>query len=129
MPRSSEPSWKAWLRDPRHAVRAALGVLLAANLAAAGSDLSLWGLFLQADIVVKVVMLLLLLASLHAYFRWRDRATLYYLWAQVGAAPVAGAAPSAPGITAVVGTGVRPSGRATVRAPTFRAELKERFSA
>ena len=35
MPRSSEPSWKAWLRDPRHAVRAALGVLLAANLAAA----------------------------------------------------------------------------------------------
>ncbi|MGC8884486.1 MAG: hypothetical protein ACP5UT_16770 [Bryobacteraceae bacterium] len=35
MPRSSEPSWKAWLRDPRHAVRAVLGVLLAANLAAA----------------------------------------------------------------------------------------------
>ena len=35
----------------------------AANLAAAGGDLSLWGLFLQADIVVKTVMLLLLLAS------------------------------------------------------------------
>ena len=36
----------------------------AANLAAgAGADLSLWGLFLQADIVVKAVMLMLLLAS------------------------------------------------------------------
>ena len=35
----------------------------AANLAAAGTDLSLWGLFLQADVVVKAVMLLLLLAS------------------------------------------------------------------
>jgi biopolymer transport protein TolQ len=35
----------------------------AANLAAAGGDLSLWGLFLQADIVVKFVMLLLLAAS------------------------------------------------------------------
>ena len=36
----------------------------AANLAAgAGGDLSLWGLFLQADIVVKAVMLMLLLAS------------------------------------------------------------------
>ncbi|AHJ97153.1 7TM-DISM domain-containing protein [Hymenobacter swuensis] len=32
------------------------------------------------------VLLLLLLASLHAYGRWRDRATWYYLWAQVGAA-------------------------------------------
>jgi len=27
--------WKAWMREPRHAVRLALGVLLAANLAAA----------------------------------------------------------------------------------------------
>ncbi|HUB16691.1 MAG TPA: Tol-Pal system subunit TolQ, partial [Acetobacteraceae bacterium] len=35
----------------------------AVNLAAAGSDLSLWGLFLQADIVVKLVMLGLLGAS------------------------------------------------------------------
>lgn len=35
----------------------------AVNLAAAGGDLSLWGLFLQADIVVKLVMLLLLAAS------------------------------------------------------------------
>ena len=35
----------------------------AANLAAAGADLSLWGLFMQADIVVKFVMLLLLAAS------------------------------------------------------------------
>ncbi len=35
----------------------------AANLAAAGSDLSLLGLFMQADIVVKIVMLMLLAAS------------------------------------------------------------------
>ena len=35
----------------------------AANLAAAGSDLSLLSLFLQADLVVKTVMALLLLAS------------------------------------------------------------------
>jgi len=35
----------------------------AANLAAGGGDLSLWGLFVQADIVVKLVMLALLAAS------------------------------------------------------------------
>ena len=35
----------------------------AANLAAPGGDLSLLGLFLQADLVVKLVMILLLLAS------------------------------------------------------------------
>jgi biopolymer transport protein TolQ len=35
----------------------------AANLATAGANLSLWGLFVQADIVVKFVMLLLLAAS------------------------------------------------------------------
>jgi Tfp pilus assembly protein PilO len=35
MPSNSEGAWKAWMRDPRHAVRLALGVLLAANLAAA----------------------------------------------------------------------------------------------
>ena len=35
----------------------------AANLAAPGGDLSLLGLFLQADLVVKIVMILLLLAS------------------------------------------------------------------
>ena len=35
----------------------------ATNLAAGGGDLSLLGLFLQADLVVKVVMLMLLLAS------------------------------------------------------------------
>ncbi|HEX4261213.1 MAG TPA: protein TolQ [Acetobacteraceae bacterium] len=35
----------------------------AVNLAAANSDLSLWGLFLQADIVVKLVILGLLAAS------------------------------------------------------------------
>ena len=35
----------------------------AANLATPGVDLSLWGLFLEADIVVKVVMLGLLAAS------------------------------------------------------------------
>ena len=33
------------------------------NLAAAGANLSLWGLFLEADIVVKIVMLGLLAAS------------------------------------------------------------------
>ena len=36
----------------------------AVNLGAAAGDLSLWGLFLQADIVVKIVMLLLLAASI-----------------------------------------------------------------
>jgi len=35
----------------------------AANLSSAGVDLSLWGLFLEADIVVKLVMLGLLAAS------------------------------------------------------------------
>src|SRR6185437_5325504 len=35
-----------------------------ANLAAAGSDLSLWGLFLQADIIVKLVIFVLILASI-----------------------------------------------------------------
>jgi biopolymer transport protein TolQ len=35
----------------------------AVNLGAAAGDLSLWGLFLQADIVVKLVMLMLLVAS------------------------------------------------------------------
>jgi biopolymer transport protein TolQ len=35
----------------------------AVNLAGAGGDLSLWGLFTQADIVVKLVMLGLLAAS------------------------------------------------------------------
>lgn len=35
----------------------------ATNLAAAGANLSIWGLFVQADILVKFVMLLLLAAS------------------------------------------------------------------
>ena len=35
----------------------------AVNLAAAGANLSLWGLFMEADIVVKIVMLGLLAAS------------------------------------------------------------------
>jgi biopolymer transport protein TolQ len=35
----------------------------AVSLGAAAGDLSLWGLFIQADIVVKLVMLLLILAS------------------------------------------------------------------
>jgi biopolymer transport protein TolQ len=35
----------------------------AVNIGAAASDLSIWGLFVQADIVVKLVMLLLLAAS------------------------------------------------------------------
>ncbi len=36
----------------------------AVNLGAAGGDLSLWGLFLQADIIVKIVMLMLIGASI-----------------------------------------------------------------
>jgi biopolymer transport protein TolQ len=36
----------------------------AANLALPGADLSLWGLFIEADIVVKIVMLGLLAASI-----------------------------------------------------------------
>jgi biopolymer transport protein TolQ len=39
------------------------GAVQAVNLAAAGADLSLWGLFMQADIVVKLVMLMLIAAS------------------------------------------------------------------
>jgi biopolymer transport protein TolQ len=35
----------------------------AVNLGAAGGDLSLWGLFLQADIVVKLVIFMLIVAS------------------------------------------------------------------
>ena len=35
----------------------------AVNLGTAGGDLSLWGLFMQADIVVKLVMIGLLAAS------------------------------------------------------------------
>ena len=35
----------------------------AVNLGAAGVDMSLWGLFVQADIVVKIVMLMLIVAS------------------------------------------------------------------
>jgi biopolymer transport protein TolQ len=35
----------------------------AVNLGAAGADLSLWGLFLQADLVVKLVILMLIVAS------------------------------------------------------------------
>ena len=40
-----------------------MGGVTAQNLAAAGHDLSLWGLFLQADWVVKAVMIGLLFAS------------------------------------------------------------------
>ena len=36
----------------------------AVNLGATAGDLSLWGLFIQADIVVKLVMLMLILASI-----------------------------------------------------------------
>ncbi len=36
----------------------------AVNLGTAGGDLSLWGLFMQADIVVKLVMIGLLGASI-----------------------------------------------------------------
>ena len=40
------------------------GAVEAVTLAAPGGDLSLWGLFLQADMVVKIVMLMLLAASI-----------------------------------------------------------------
>ena len=42
----------------------------AVNLGVAGGDLSLWGLFIQADFVVKLVMLALLAASVWV---WGDR--------------------------------------------------------
>ena len=48
----------------------------AANLAATAGDLSLWGLFAQADIVVKLVMILLVLASVWvwaiAFEKWQS---------------------------------------------------------
>ncbi len=40
---------------------------LAGMAATTGHDMSLWGLFLQADIVVKLVMLLLILASIWSW--------------------------------------------------------------
>ena len=40
------------------------GSVNAANLGQAAHDLSLWGLFLQADWVVKFVMLALIVASI-----------------------------------------------------------------
>ena len=49
----------------------------AVNLAAAGSDLSLWGLFMQADIVVKLVMLGLLGASIWVW------AVVFEKWASL----------------------------------------------
>ena len=39
------------------------GAVQAVNLAAAGSNLSLWGLFMNADVIVKLVMLMLLGSS------------------------------------------------------------------
>ena len=39
----------------------------ASNLGSYTHDLSMWGLFLQADLVVKAVMLALLLASVWAW--------------------------------------------------------------
>ena len=47
----------------------------AANLGAAAGDLSLWGLFLQADMVVKVVMVGLLLASVWVWAIVFEKAT------------------------------------------------------
>jgi biopolymer transport protein TolQ len=49
----------------------------ALNLAAAGGDLSLWGLFVQADIVVKIVMLGLLAASVWVW------AVVFEKWASL----------------------------------------------
>jgi len=45
----------------------------AVNLGAATTDMSLWGLFMQADIVVKVVMLGLLCASIVVWAVWFDK--------------------------------------------------------
>ena len=47
----------------------------AVNLGAAGTDMSLWGLFLQADIVVKLVMLMLLAASVWVWAIVYDKTT------------------------------------------------------
>ena len=47
----------------------------AAALGAVGTDMSLWGLFLQADIVVKLVMILLLLASVWVWAIVYDKVT------------------------------------------------------
>jgi biopolymer transport protein TolQ len=48
-----------------------------------GHDLSMWGLFLQADMVVKIVMILLLLASFWCWAIIFDKLTrLRRLWAQ-----------------------------------------------
>ncbi len=49
----------------------------AANLGAAGADLSLWGLFMEADIVVKLVMLGLLGASVWVW------AVVFEKWASL----------------------------------------------
>jgi biopolymer transport protein TolQ len=49
----------------------------AVNLAAAGGDLSLWGLFVQADIVVKIVILGLLAASVWVW------AVVFEKWASL----------------------------------------------
>lgn len=49
----------------------------ALNLAATGGDLSLWGLFVQADIVVKIVMLGLLAASVWVW------AVVFEKWASL----------------------------------------------
>ena len=47
----------------------------AVNLGAASTDMSLWGLFLQADIVVKLVMLMLLAASVWVWAIVYDKTT------------------------------------------------------
>ena len=45
----------------------------AVNLGAATADMSLWGLFVQADIIVKIVIIGLLLASVWVWAVWFDK--------------------------------------------------------
>ncbi|WP_343562216.1 protein TolQ [Kiloniella sp. b19] len=49
---------------------------LVLNTAAAGHDLSVWGLFLQADVIVKAVMIMLVLASVWSWAVMIDKTLL-----------------------------------------------------
>ena len=113
----------------------------AVNLGAAGGDLSLWGLFMQADIVVKIVMLALLGASVWVWAiviekfltirrttrdadRFEDRfwsgGSLDELYEEVGARP------NSP-ITTVFGAGMGEWRRSARAGTDFRASgVRER---
>ena len=68
------------------------GAVDAANLGAAAGDLSVWGLFVQADIVVKLVMVILLLASV-------------WVWAIVFEKITSCGVPTAPPMSSRTGSG------------------------